>query len=161
MSNREISIRAAEPQDAFGIHETLLRALKVAGTNYPEPDMPYCIQAMLDQIAQGFLGVAISPCGRRIIGVIWLDYGRWPWCSPQNVKAFHLYNQHFWVEPDFRKGGTAKRLLDFAKSVADRKQLALKLEFSNLDMKPELRDRFARINGFGYTGGVFYRAPAL
>lgn len=162
MSNRQlhshVEIQAAVPQDAFAIHRTLLKALELSGTPYPEPDMPYCIQTMLDQIKEGFIGVAWAG---RVVGVIWLDYGRWPWCAPTNPKGFHLYNQHFWIEPEFRMGGVGKKLLDFAKAVADRKQLPLKLEFSSMSMKPEVRDRFARINGFGYTGGVFYREPKI
>lgn len=159
MSNRlQARVEVADPSQIAGIYQTMLKAHASARTPYPSPDQIYCMQACLDLMKEGFVGVALNYEG-AVVGAIMLDYGRWPWTDPKNPKGFHLYNQHFWVEPEHRKFGTAEKLMDFAKAVARRKHLALRFEFSNMDLKADIRDRFARINGLGYTGGVFYFAP--
>lgn len=155
---RAVTVDTARHDDVFAILATLKKALAESATPYPEPDMPYAVQAALDLIAQGFVGVARSD--DRIVGCIMLDVARWPWTHPNNPQGLHLYNQHLWVEPRARKFGTARDLLAFAKGVADARQLPLVLDISNISDDAELRDRFVRISGFAYTGGKFYRAPA-
>lgn len=152
-------VEPARCEDAFGILETLKLALAESGTDYPEPDMPYAVQALLDLIAQGLVVVARGPVKSRIVGCLMLDVARWPWTHPNNAKGLHLYNQHFWIEPRYRKGGIARDFLKFAKAVSDEKQMPLVIELSNISDDADLRDRFVRISGFSYAGGKFIRAP--
>lgn len=153
------SVEVARHEDAFGIVETMRLALAESATPYPEPDMPYCVQAMLDLIAQGLVAVARGPSRQRIVGCLMLDVARWPWTHPNNPKGQHLYNQHFWVEPRYRRGGIARDFLKFAKTVSDERQMPLVIDISSMSDDADLRDRFVRISGLTYTGGKFYRAP--
>ena len=153
------TVEIAQCEDVVQILETMRLALRSAHTPYPEPDLPYAMQAMLDLIAQGLVAVAWAPLKARAVGCLALDIARWPWTHPSNPKGQHLYNQHFWIEPRYRKSGVARDFLKFAKAVSDEKQLPLVIEISNMSDSAELRDRFVRISGLAYTGGKFYRAP--
>lgn len=153
------SVEIARPEDAFGIVDTMRLALAESTTPYPEPDMPYCVQAMLDLIAQGLVAVARGPSRSRIVGCLMLDIGHWPWMHPNNRAGQHLYNQHFWVEPRYRRGGVARDFLKFAKRVSDERNLPLVIEITSISDDADLRDRFVRISGLTYTGGKFFRAP--
>ena len=153
------AVEIAQCEDVIQVWQTLQLALRSAGTPYPEPDLPYALQALLDLIAQGLVAVAWAPLRSRIVGALVLDVARWPWTHPNNPAGQHLYNQHFWIEPRYRKGGVARDFLKFAKALSDEKQLPLVIEISNMSDSSELRDRFVRISGLTYTGGKFYRAP--
>lgn len=160
-------VSAARPEDAFAILETLTNAITEIDpdhTRYPLPEVPYCVQAMLDLIAQGLVVVVHSPTTGRIVGCLALDFARWPWVAPgtANKQAFHLYNQHFWVEPRYRRGGVAQKLLDAAKGIADERGLSLVFHMtSGTDAHTiRLHDRFMRSRGFEHTGGSFIRVPS-
>ena len=156
-----VSVALAAYDDVFPIHKTMIRALEASETPFPAPDMPYAVQACLDLIAQGLVGVARAEQG-SVVGCVMLDYARWPWCAPANPEGCYLYNQHFWVEPKYRAGGTASRLIRLAHCIADAKKLPLVLEISSIDeANADLRDRFVKMHGFRYTGGKFYRPPKL
>lgn len=153
------SVEPATYEDAFGILETMKLAHAESVTPYPELDMPYAVQATLDLIAQGLVAVARGPSRSRIVGCLMLDVARWPWTHPNNPKGLHLYNQHFWIEPRYRRGGVARDFLRFAKALSDERQVPLVIDISSMSDDAELRDRFVRISGFAYTGGKFFRAP--
>ena len=154
-----VRLALAEPRDAFAVQDTLILALKASETPFPPPDVPYAVQALLDSIAQGLV-VAAYDSHRSVVGCLVLDYARWPWVSPRNAAGVYLYNQHFWVEPNHRKGGVAARLIREAQRISDVKNLPLILEISSIDeANGDLRDRFVKMQGFRYTGGKFYRAP--
>jgi GNAT superfamily N-acetyltransferase len=153
----EVILRAARYADMEGILQTLLRALAESETGYPEPDQPYCQQATMDLMAQGLVFVAAN--GERIVGVVILDYARWPWTHPNSESGRHLYNQHFWVDPAFRRGGTALKLRKMAEARADALGLPLLLQTSSLDSNTDLKDRFFAMGGFKRVGGNFYRMP--
>jgi GNAT superfamily N-acetyltransferase len=151
----EPEIRMAQYHDVHGIRLTLQRALEETETPLPPPDEPYCLQQVMDQTAQGF--VAVAEVDDRIVGCIVLAVNHWPWCAPGNPTGHYLYNQHFWVDPQNRRGGTAAKLLKFAKDVAEGRQLPLMLEIGCADSNSELKDRFVKQSGFKYIGGKFYR----
>lgn len=161
VSHERVEVVGARIEDAFDIHRTLMTALAESGTPYPEPDMPYAIQALMDLIAQQLVAVCKITEG-RIVGCIVLDHARWPWVAPNNPAGVHLYNQHFWVDKKYRRGSPAVRLLKFAKDVADAKGLPIVVQLTGLmEIDASVRDRFVRIQGFSYTGGMFYRAPII
>jgi GNAT superfamily N-acetyltransferase len=108
-------------------------------------------------MAQGLVFVAAN--GERIVGVVILDYARWPWTHPNSESGRHLYNQHFWVDPAFRRGGTALKLRKMAEARADALGLPLLLQTSSLDSNTDLKDRFFAMGGFKRVGGNFYRMP--
>lgn len=152
-----IAVRPACFEDAFGIRDTLLDALSAAETPYPRPDMPYAVQYIMDLIAQDL--VAVAECAGRIVGCIVLSYARWPWVHPSNPAGIFLQNDHFWVEPTARRGGTAVKLLSFAKKKSDALKIWLSIDLSSLDASTEAKDRFVKSQGFVYIGGKFMRQP--
>ena len=53
-SMRRARVRVAHHGDVLCIYHTLLEALEASETPYPEPELPYALQALLDLIAQGY-----------------------------------------------------------------------------------------------------------
>lgn len=160
MSNRSAEIRAARDEDVFAIRATLMRALAAASVPLPEPDEPYFVQVMLDAIAQGLAWVASDPSG-RVVGTLMLDHGRFPWVHPDAHAKHHLTNQHFWVEPRWRAGGTAARLIDAAKARAAAMGRVLWLEICYGESSAEIKDKFVESKGFRYAGGKFCVSPIV
>lgn len=154
--HRHSTVRLARYADMEGILETLLKALASTDTPFPEPEQPYAQQYNLDKIAQQLVFVAENEAG-RIVGCIILSYAHWPWTRPSSESGKHLLNEHFWVEPEYRRGGTASRLIKAAQDRADAVKLPLLLEISSEDANSDLKDRFVRHQGFKYLGGKFYR----
>ncbi len=155
MSNRLCDVRRAHHDDVSGIYKTLIQALTEARVQLPAPDDPYCRQYTHDLIDQGLVWVAVDPRG-QVVGVLMLGWSRWPWTAPANIEAHFLMNEHFWVEPSWRKGGTAAKLLAAAKARARGLGRPLWLDLTyGADGASEEKDRFVRSMGFGYCGGKF------
>lgn len=148
-------VRKAGYLDAWGIYYTLLDALDATETPLPDPELPYCIQAMLDRIHNGCAFVAVTP-DDKIVGCVVLNIAHWPWVSPSSRKGAHFFNEHFWVDPKYRAGGTATKLLDCAKNLAASHGIPLQIEISSIDGNLELKDKFMRTRGFRQLGGKFY-----
>jgi GNAT superfamily N-acetyltransferase len=155
---RRTKVRPATFDDITGVHVCLGRALQELDTPFPAPDLPYALQALMDLMAQGFMAVATDPAG-AIVGVIALDVTSWPWCHPENRAGHYLYNQHFWVDPTQRRGGTGVKLLAWASARADEAGLPLMIEMASLDGNVEEKDAFVQSRGFKYLGGKFFREP--
>jgi len=157
------AIGLAEPEDIVGLLEAMRKAhaLISADMPFPEPDVPYCMQAMLDQIALGHVFVARAPGSRRVVGVIALAIHRWPWTAPNNAAGHYMINEHFYVDPIYRRGGTARRLLGEASALADRLGLPLMIDMASGGIDASLKDRFVKTQGFMYVGGKHYRAPRI
>ena len=90
-----------------------------------------------------------------LVGVLALDWATWPW----NRQKPYLYNQHFWVEPIWRSGGTATRLLQAAKALAQERGVPLLIETSMLDADTGKKERFIEKNGLQRIGGKFIFTP--
>jgi GNAT superfamily N-acetyltransferase len=157
MPQTKTEVRPGIYSDVHGIKQTLMRALAESETPYPEPEDPYCLQRLMDLIAQHFVFVAVSDS--RIVGAIVLDRAHWGWTRPTSESGRHLYNEHFWVDPAYRRGGTASKLLNLAEARADCEGLPLLLITSMLDGNTELKERFVSMHGFKRVGGTFYRSP--
>jgi GNAT superfamily N-acetyltransferase len=155
-------VRQALQTDAFGILDTLIDALNATELPLPDPVMPYAVQHMMDLIAREFVWVAEDHKG-RIVGCLALNFGQWPWVPGHDRRGTHLFNEHFWVDPAFRKGGTALRFLALAKARATTLKLALMIELAFIDEGTKGRlsrkDRFVANQGFRYIGGKFYWTP--
>lgn len=151
---RKCKIRLANHGDVLAIYETLIDALEASDTPYPEPELPYALQAMLDQIAQAFVCVAVNAAD-DVVGCIVLDTAHWPWNRYQKF----LFNQHFWVAPAYRRGGTAVKLLAWAKTRADELGMPLQIELSSLDSTTPEKETFVARQGFKRIGGKFFFDP--
>lgn len=143
--------RAADQGDILGIWQTLEKALAQAPDFYPKPELPYALQYIMDLIAQGLVFVAVNR-DDEVVGTVVLDWAHWPW----NRGARFLVNQHFWVEPLWRSGGTAIKLLSMAKRRAQALGQDLMLETSMLDADTGKKERFIEKNGFTTIGGKFF-----
>lgn len=153
MSDRQIEIIDAVLEDALKIEATLISAQQASPTPLPFPERPYAVQAMMDSIAQGLVGVAKQ--SDKVVGVVVLGWWGWPW----NRQVKWLVNMHWWVEPEYRSGGTAKKLLDWAKNKSDELQLPLRLEITYGGEDAGKLDTFIKRQGMEYTGGSFLYIP--
>lgn len=154
----ELLVRPAKFADVDGILQTLLRALAESDTPYPDPEQPYCQQYTMDLIAQGLVFVATTDA-TRVVGVLILDKAHWPWTRPGSESGRHLFNQHYWVDPAYRRGGTALKLKRMAEARADDLGLPLLLQSTSLDSDTGLKERFFAIGGARYIGSNFLRMP--
>jgi GNAT superfamily N-acetyltransferase len=153
VSNRLAEVRQATWEDCPDIVATITRARDELATPYPEPELPYACQFIMDLAAQGLAFVAVA--GGDIVGALILEAHAWSW----NRSERFLTNIHFWIERPYRSGGIAQRLLTEAKRVADQSGLPLIIEMSSGGPTADRVDRFVRMNGFTQMGGKFYRAP--
>jgi GNAT superfamily N-acetyltransferase len=149
------NVREAIFEDVFQIERTLLDAAQAAEFPVPPVERPYAVQKLMDLVAHKLIWVAICSESERVVGCIVLSHHVWPW----NRQAWHLVNDHFWVDPQYRKFGTAQKLLQCAKQAAQElgKPLYLDLSFGGADA--DLKDRFAKMQGFTYNGGRFCFDP--
>jgi GNAT superfamily N-acetyltransferase len=158
---KRAKVRLALQTDAFPILDTLLDALDATELDLPDPVMPYAVQHLMDLIAREFVAVVEDPHG-HIVGCIALNFGQWPWVPGHDRSGTHLCNEHLWIDPRWRKGGTAVRLLMFAKGRAQTLKLPLMIELAFIDegtksLSP--KDRFVANQGFKYIGSKFYWTP--
>lgn len=155
MSDRRAEIFDATYADVMSIERTLLRARIEAPYELPDVERPYVYQAAMDLIAQDL--VAVAKVGNEVVGVIMLGFWSWPWSRRYRT----LVNLHFWVDPDHRKGGTAKKLLDWAKNRADDLRLPLRIDITYGGEERDLakRNTFVKRSGFAETGGSFIYMP--
>jgi GNAT superfamily N-acetyltransferase len=150
-------IRSAHYEDVFQIEATLLKAASLAEFPVPPVERPYAVQKLMDLIAVKLIWVATCEETSRVVGCIVLNHHVWPW----NRQAWHLVNDHFWVDPAYRKFGVAAKLLTCAKQCAKEVGKPLYLNFSFGGIDADLKDRFAKMQGFTYNGGRFCFDPAL
>ena len=85
-----------------------------------------------------------------MIGSIALVPAQFQW----NRKFFRATTQWFFVQPKFRKGGTAGGLLKVAKEWASKHNFVIALG-TMMGRDTERLDRFLRLSGFRYAGGNF------
>jgi GNAT superfamily N-acetyltransferase len=149
-----VQIRPAQFEDVFQIERTLLDAARLAEFPVPPVERPYAVQKLMDLIAVRLIWVATTE-ENAVVGVIVLSHHVWPW----NRQAWHLVNDHFWVDPAYRKFGTAAKLLQCAKNCAKELGKPLYLDFSFGGIDADLKDRFAKMQGFTYNGGRFCFDP--
>jgi GNAT superfamily N-acetyltransferase len=147
------TVRPAAFEDVFHIERTLRQAQLLADLPTPPIEVRHFHAELKNRIAYRLIWVAEAD--QRVVGCLSLTHHYWPW----NAKAFFLGDDWFWVEPQHRKGGTAKNLLDKAKACARDLHVPLFLTLSFGGMDVALKDRFAKMQGFTYKGGRFCFDP--
>jgi GNAT superfamily N-acetyltransferase len=147
-------VRLAQFEDVFQVERTLLDAARLAEFPVPPVERPYAVQKLMDLIAVKLIWVATTE-ENTVVGVIVLSHHVWPW----NRQHWHFTNDHFWVDPAYRKFGTAAKLLQCAKQCAEDLGKPLYLDFSFGGIDADLKDRFAKMQGFTYNGGRFCFDP--
>jgi GNAT superfamily N-acetyltransferase len=146
-------IRQAGFEDVVPIERTLRQAQRLADLPTPPIETEHFHAELKHRIAYRLIWVAEHD--KEVVGCLSLTHHYWPWSK----SAFFLGDDWFWVEPQHRPGGAAKKLLDEAKQCArDLKvPLFLTLAFGGMDVA--LKDRFAKMQGFTYKGGRFCFDP--
>jgi predicted N-acetyltransferase YhbS len=146
-------VRPAVFEDVFQIERTLLKALAMGWFSEPI-EQPYAYKKLLDLI--GFRLAWVAEVDGNIVGCLILSNHYWPW----NSKNWHLAQEHLWVEPEFRKGGTAAKLIACGKECARElgRKLVFNISFGGEDA--DLKDRFVKAQGFTYIGGRFCYDPS-
>lgn len=148
-----VIIREARYTDLFGLERTLTQALTLGGFSEPI-EQPYAYKKLLDLI--GFRLAWVAEADGHIVGCLVLSHHCWPW----NSQEWHLAQEHLWVEPEYRRGGTAAKLLGCGKQCAHElgRKLVLNISFGGEDAP--LKDRFVKSQGFAYIGGRFCFDPS-
>lgn len=152
-----LSVRPAALRDIEGLWACSERAIR-SSTNLPPLELPYWLQYLMDQIALGL--VAVVERHGEIVGLMVLGYATWPWCRPGNPAGTYLVNQAWFVDKGARRGGSAMKLLDWAKRIADEHEMPLMIEIATVDGDvAEHKDTFVKRAGFGYIGGKLLYRP--
>jgi len=144
-----IEVRLARYDEVFMAEACLVEGYQEMDIPVPDYERPYSYQRMLDQIANGFVWVAVAD--GKVVGVIALHQEHWPW----NRGHVYLINDHFYVAPGYRRGGTAKRLLDCAKNKVDDLGCLLMISLMGAGNR-EAKDKFIESCGMSYAGGQFF-----
>lgn len=143
---RNIVIRAAVPRDATALYDVLIRYFEELALFYPGPVEGPTMAWGLSVLVKG--GVIVATENDQIIGSVGMEMGQYPWAPAVN----YLNGVWFYVAPEYRRGGTAERLMKAAKDIAERNKMALRLD-NVWGVEVELQDRWRKQHGFKYVGG--------
>jgi GNAT superfamily N-acetyltransferase len=147
----KIVVGKAKAEDIFKIADLLDAARGEVAHELPPIELPHSYHKLLDFAAGELVWVARVPEEDRIVGVIILEPHRLWYRS----RAHFLESVEFYVLPEFRKGGTAARLVEKAKEAADSAAVGgvpLVMSLTSGRMA-EVKDRFIESLGFDYMGG--------
>ena len=145
-----MTIRSGHYDDIFEIEALLIKARdEIDLKDNPHQETPYIYHDLIHQAEAGLLIVAED--GGYVCGVMALATSHWPWNRKQGQ---HLINNHFYVDPEYRRGGTARKLLEAAKVVARERGMPLRIDLMGAGSR-ELKDRFCEMSGLRYLGGIF------
>lgn len=150
--SRKIGIRSGTAGDILGVEALLLA--EAPNMNRPQPAYPqaFAHHKLVDFAHSG--GMIVAECEGKIVGVVLLEkHGLWYTAKPHYLQAVD-----FCVAPEFRAGGTAAKLLERAKGIADQARVPLVVSITSGD-KADLKDRFVRGMGFVYEGGNLAYIP--
>lgn len=140
--------------DAFSIVAMLWEARDETDFPVPAPNIPYAYQNLMEMISSGTVWVAKTD-EDKLIGVAI--------ASPQRLwhvqEPHFLQTEEFYVEPAYRKGGIAARLLEKVTEAADEMGVPLVVSITSGGMA-ELKDRFVAQQGLTYLGGNLLHQPA-
>lgn len=152
-----VNVRPAALRDIEGLWALSERAV-ACSSNLPPLELPYWLQFLMDQIALGL--VSVVERHSEIVGMMVLGYATWPWCRPGNPIGTYLVNIAWFVDKNARRGGSASRLLAWAKQISDAHEMPLMIEIATIDGEvAEHKDAFVKRNGFGYIGGKLLYRP--
>lgn len=150
----KVIIGGARFEDGFRIIRLLESGRSEVGMGLPYPDQPYAIQQLLDYIGRGYVFVARLAEDGEIVGVLILEPQKlWYKAAPHYIQSLEFY-----VDPEFRKGGTAKLLLKRGIKVANVAGVPLIVSVTSGGMA-EMKDRFIERQGFSYIGGNLVYEP--
>ncbi|MGZ8432759.1 MAG: GNAT family N-acetyltransferase [Candidatus Binatia bacterium] len=149
---KPFKIRRADALDTALIVKMMVEFIEESTMPYPKVNKQHCSEWMLRVIGNG--GVWVAICDRQIVGTIGCSATQFDW----NRDYWHVFDEWFYVKPDFRKGyRIAQTLLLEAKKAAQ--EAGFPFIFSVNSGKDKRIDRFVRMNGFEYIGGILLCRP--
>lgn len=143
---RQITIRPAHVRDVSPLYDLLIRYFDDLALLYPGPVPGPTMAWGLTIIIKG--GVVVAEENGVLIGSVGLEIGQYPWAP----SVSYLNGCWFYVAPEYRRGGTADRLMKAAKEIAAKNNMGLRLD-SVWGVENELQDRYRARHGFRYVGG--------
>lgn len=149
MSGVEITLRTAKPADAVAVMQAIRPMHEESAIQFPPIVEADALRWIIDVIERGF--VVLAEVDGRIVGTLGLRVQTYPW----NARVPFLYNTWFYVAPEFRKGGTAAKLLDKAKAAHHQHHGIGVLVDITTAVDAARKDRFMAAMGFTYMGGLF------
>ena len=118
--------------------------------SYPAWEENASIQWIAGVLTKGVAFVSIDESSGKIIGSVGFSGQHYPW----NETVWVLECEWFYVNPEFRSGGAAVKLVEMAKDFADDNDSPLILSIIQ-GLDAELKDRFISTCGLDYVGGTF------
>jgi len=147
----DVAVRTAVLDD---FHEVMRLAISATEENaFIQPDVGKLAQpiyGVLTKQIPGIIGV-IGPVGGKLEAAILLNIGEM-WYSAERI----IEEKAIFVDADFRsaKGGRARKLAEFAKSVSDELGLPLSIGVLSNDRTEAKVRLYARV--FGEPAGVYF-----
>lgn len=140
-------IREATIFDHTGILNCLIEWFDEASVDYPKPnkEMGNWINHIL---MEGYCVVAEE--NGIIVGTSGLGYTKFPW----NDQAWLLNSEWFHVTKQFRRGGTAKKIIDMVKAYAEERNIPIIMGISS-GVDTVKKQRFLQMTGASFVGGNF------
>lgn len=143
-------VRKAKPTDAFHLLQMMKDYLNETNLPYPPVEDMSFLEWALPLIKMGSVWVAVAD--KRIVGSIASNADRFRW----NDGAAFMFNEWFYVRPDYRKGGKiARELLAEVKKQASQAKVPYVMGITSGDRRVSA---FIERNGFEFTGstGTFW-----
>lgn len=147
----EITIRRAVPKDFVNILRLLEQAVQENEVAYPPIDELKLMEWVTATKRDG--EIVVADLSGRIVGTLGLLVQEWKWSTERFIS-----NEFFFVQPPFRKHGTAEALLKAGEKFAHDGKLRLVVSFSG-GRKSETKDRMMQMKGWIYCGGMFTKLP--
>jgi GNAT superfamily N-acetyltransferase len=147
-----IKIRKASLDDLQGIYNLLNDCYNEFHYEYA-PGEPLAVMTWAHRvISEGHTFVAMSE--DRVVGSVGLHATTFPW----NNSFWYLIDEWIFIDPEFRRGGTAsgliKCVMEYAETVNPDAVTPVQIAITFGD-KPEAKDRFFKMKGLKYIGGIF------
>jgi hypothetical protein len=145
----EIIIRRSEVRDLTGLMVLLPQWIDEQYITYPPVEPKRLLVWVAETLVAGDVWVAVEKKNNNIVGSLAMTAEQWPWNS-----QWFLKDQWLFVMSEFRKGGTATKMIELAKRLAIERNVPCCIGvISGKDA--ELKDRFVAQNGYVYAGGNF------
>lgn len=140
-------IRESTIFDHTGILLCIIKWIDESPINYPTPNKALS-EWVHNVLMNGYCVVAEED--GYIVGTTGFSFSHLPW----NNEEWILNNEWLHVDSEYRKGGTAKRMIEMGKAFAASKNLPIITGVLN-GTELTKKERFLRMIGFQHVGGNF------
>ena len=147
----KVKIRLATPRDVIVLMQMMRLYLQEQPMGHPEINESHTIRSLLQVI--DMTGAYVAVADKKLIGSIGVMVDKYPW----NQEYRFIYDEWFYVLPQYRKGtNAAGLLLEAVKKLSDSHNMPFVFSVnSGIDRRI---DRYLGMSGFRYAGGIHIRA---